>query len=371
MENYNNKMSLLALLLLFFMPSQQLHASQATKKIGMQLACVAKAVTSNQLALHNAYPEDDAYNHTVMNGTYFDARRFKNKEEKFQFVKHHFHHLQVKTDANEMCVDLLAQSNYSRLQLARFMHIAQDAAVKESCDAIKLVHLEKAFGEIEYGKTDKKSLNLCQIAYHEAGHAVINALYDTGRITLFASINPNEQSLGYVYHAPTTNSTTEDQQCNYVNMLLAGGITEQVFGLPYRFEFDTEENIIRDFRSRGTGSDSSAAMSTVEQLIKNKSQTDASNCLVPLSKDLLLDLTVEDNFISMYNQCQKTHMNQETFLQSKVNLMKARYMETIELVRKHQEEITAVAQELLQEKVISGKRIKEIIDRVQQTKNNN
>lgn len=340
MENDSNKISLLVLFVLFFMAVQQLNASQATKKVSMNLACAAKAMVTDRSSLYNSYPEDDSYNHTVMNGTYFDTRPFKNKKEKSQFVQHQFYHMQVKTDIDEIWIDLLTHNSYSRVQLTTFMHIAQQFALEQKSDLIKLVHLEKAFGEIEFGKIDTVLYrDACKTAHHEAGHAVINHIYDTGESNAWVSAQFYKGIFGYGYIMIDEDYPTDDQLRNQVKMLLAGGITEQVFGLPKKIEFDTQDAILRDFKSRGTSQDYVMAIAIIKKLAKN---------------DQVCGQTNSDNQILTENEFQ---------------MMLDLYAATTLGVQNLQKEIGAVAQELLQEKVISGKRVKEIIDQVQLSKN--
>lgn len=368
MNIYKNKKNLLVLMGLFSFSMQSIDASQYSKKIGMSLVAAAKVLASDRSAMQTAYPENDTHNHNIMNGTYFDKRPFINNAEKRNFIKHHFKHMNVQTDMNKICVDLLMRDSFSRQNLVNFMHIAQQAARDKKSDSIKLIDIERAFIEIEYGINNKQhSYDIKKTAYHEAGHAVLSSILDMGSILIWASIQPSNTYKGYVYNYAYMNEFNNMRISNRIYMAFAGGITEQVFGIPDKFEFDTEDNIIADFHSRGTKHDFLIVSDLIKELVFRKIEKDRQNCILSGYKFIGFG---EDNFIAIYDQCTILHCSQEAINNNRGDLAKAHYFSTIQLIRNLQPEIEAVAQELLQEKVISGKRINQIIHEVQSLKNN-
>ena len=361
MNSYKKKFSL-CIIAALCTSNQSTQASQYSKMIGKSVISAIKS--------QSTYPENDIYNHNIMNGSFFDNRAFKNTDEKRNFVVHNFKHMQVTTDINDELIQMLTHSGYSRQQLNQFMLIAQQVAQNQNCDKIDLRHLERGYQYLEEcidefnleGHLDKYSHNeRLQIATHESGHAFELVDQDTGSDLKWVSIQSNNKSLGYVHRFITTKQPTEQQQKNCIGMLLAGGIAEQIFGFPEQQKFDNYEETLDDFLKRGTTSDWSRVKQHADNLGLVQAQNNRADCLWSSSKTLDKDLTLADNFFDTYATCTDIHLNEKAIHKNKCVIIHDQYRAKEKSVTQSQPIISAIAQELLVKKVISGKRVKEIV----------
>ncbi|MGZ6254707.1 MAG: hypothetical protein ACXWL5_01815 [Candidatus Chromulinivorax sp.] len=335
--------------------------------LSLHLLCfvqLIKATESNKFvqSLSN-YPENDLYNYNVMNGSYFDNRLFQNKEEKYNLIAHDFKHMHVQTDINDELLLMLTHSNYSRQQLYRLMHIAQKVAKNQDSQELDLKHLERGYKYLE-GDLDESNVEnfynprITKTAYHEAAHAFVLINTDTGKDLLWSSIQPDNARYGQVFFRTTTKRSTKQQQKNLIDMLLAGGIAEQRLE---KLKFKNYKETLIDFLQRGTSSDWSKVKDIATNLGSIQAQKNQTDCLLSSSKTLDKDLTLAEDFFDTYTTCANMHLSKEKIHKYARAIVEERYRATEESVTQAQPIINAIAQELLDKKVVSGKRIKEIV----------
>lgn len=357
---YKNKilLSIIAALCVF---NESIYTSHHSKNVGKFII--------NAVKMQTAYPEDDTHNHNIMNGSFFDNRAFKNKDEKREFIAHDFKHMQVSTDMNNELIEALTQSDYSRQQLYKFMYIAKQVAMNKGTEIIELPPLERACRIIELKTTViAHNENSCTTSHHEAAHAVISATQDAGMRLFWASIQPDDRTFGRVrwYRTVKYEEQIDDQRRNEMTMLFAGGVQEQHLE-GYAFNNDTEA--FHDFLSRGNvRSDLAGAKKQAEKLAEIEAKQNRSNCLISLSHSLAQDLTISDDFFTTYAQCTNIHCNKDVLAHHQSEILKKQYCVAVQDVKALQPIISAVAKELFEKKVISGKRIKEIIQETEASK---
>ena len=271
-------------------------------------------------------------------------RRFDTQHEKDKFVTDYFECMNKKPlREGDHSVRLLSDffnRQPSRDDITQFMNVARQAADKEESTYLNLRSLETAWLRVFYGKDkeeckDKHDKDRLRVAHHESGHAVIQAVQSGASSINWVSIQPCDSSAGRVC-VERLKEKTEEQLLKEINMLLAGGLVEQYleFVLDGK-SFICSSDAIFDFLSRGWN------QSDIHMIIK-------------LTEELLGGL-LEDQDILNYDD--RVH-----------EVISKQYVKAAHLVESHVPEIKAVAQELLKEKVISGKRVKEIIEQVQASK---
>ena len=328
-------------------------------------------------SMQSAYPQDDVYNQNVMNGSFFDCK-FTNKDEKRKYIAAHFKQMNVKTDINDELIDLCTQGmDHTPRIIDAFMNNAKCLANQDKSDSVKLKHLERSL--MNNGVMDADdSEDTAEVLYHEIGHAVITLTQDNGRNLAWISILPYPshsglEAGGYILSLPSTDQKTHDQKLNDIKVALAGGIAEQVFGFPEQRNLTTYEELKADFLSRfGIVNDyyhgESSALHTARSLAQDKMMNDKIDCILSLSQSSGKDLLDEKDFAEIYFDCQWEQLHKKNLDEETEEIIKEQYLATVALIQALQPEIKAVAQELLKEKVLSGKTVQEIIARTRHDK---
>ncbi len=275
-----------------------------------------------------------------------DNRLHEDKEQKSIVISRVFKEMNVITDINERLIVDLTMIDSTVEDFLRLMRFAQEAAANDKSDCIDLRHLDRAQRSINFGlsTTNHDDTQMYKTAHHEAAHAVVSLVQDSGYSMSWVSIQPHNDSLGHVYYSQRSKQLTESQRLNSMNRSLAGPIAEQVFGIPEKCEFNSYKEMLIDFFKRGSQGDWALAKQECEilaltQLQKRKTE----NCVGEVG----LDINTQDDETELHNIM--------------VDILKAQYYATIELVTNLQPAISAVAQELLEKKVISYKRVQTII----------
>lgn len=130
-------------------------------------------------------------------------------------------HSQGKPLADGAALDLIAQTTpgMSGADLANLLNEAAILCAQQNCARISIIELEAARDKVRYGQ-ERKSMVLTQserelIAYHEAGHALINLQMPLLPPLYKVSIIPRGNALGV-----TTLLPSEDQNIHGKNLLL-------------------------------------------------------------------------------------------------------------------------------------------------------
>jgi cell division protease FtsH len=122
----------------------------------------------------------------------------------------------------------------SGADLANLLNEAALHAGRRQRDKVEMVDVEEARDKIAYGRERKKGMDeedRRSTAYHEAGHAVVQALIDDGALPLHkVTIIPRGRALGMAMLMPTKDLLGYSKQrlLNYICMAMAGRIGERV-----------------------------------------------------------------------------------------------------------------------------------------------
>lgn len=122
----------------------------------------------------------------------------------------------------------------SGADLANLLNEGALHAGRRNRDKVEMVDIEEARDKISYGRERKKVMDeadLKNTAYHEAGHAVVQALIDDGALPLHkVTIIPRGRALGMAMLMPTKEILGYSKQrlLNYICMAMAGRVGERV-----------------------------------------------------------------------------------------------------------------------------------------------
>ena len=377
MKNIKNKFLWLFVISLGCAQVERIQASQFGKMLGKSAIAAATMQATKRSSMESAYPQDDVYNHNVMNGSFFD-HKFTNKDEKRQYIAAHFKQMNVATDINDVLIDLCTEGmDHTPRRIGAFMNNAKCLAVRDKSDSVTLKHLERSL--MNNGVMDADdSEDTAEVLYHEIGHAVIALTQNSGKNLAWISILPcpsdsGLEAAGYILSLPSTDQKTHDQKLNDIKVALAGGIAEQVFGFHEQRNLTTYEELKADFLSRfGIVADyyhgESSAFHTAQSLAKDKMMNDKIDCILSLSQSSGKDLLDEKDFAEIYFDCQWEQLHKKNLDEETEEIIKEQYLATVASIKALQSEIKAIAQELLKEKVLSGKTVQEIIARTQHDK---
>jgi len=312
---------------------ESLQASQVVKIAGRSAVLASQLLIGNKTIMQSFDPHKDLDDFNIMDAEYFDNTVFKSKDEKNKFLEHYFDQIKLTTDSNNKIVSLLHYNDYSRYQCMKLMKFAQTVAHDDHSDIVKLKHFERAHVDIRGHipiQLNQSFNDLNSIAHHEAGHAVMLVIMDTGSDLLFVSIQPYQRycekkiknviNQGYASSAVKFNVSI-DQYLDRIKMLFAGGISELELLDPNKSELHT----LHDFLA-----------------------------LPGIFNDLERANIIKDLLFSEHDTSSDNYKKIDDKIREQFNL-------TCIAVKESQPAIKIIAQELLQEKVISGKRVAEIV----------
>lgn len=182
------------------------------------------------------------------------------------------------------------------------------------------------------------------VAYHESGHALISEITKGAKKVSKVSIIPRGlAALGYTLNTPEENKylVQKHELMAEVDVLLGGRAAEEVF--------------LKEI-STGASNDLERATSILESMIQTYGMTDISGLMVVQK--------VQGSFLSGAQKSSRDcsedlSKNIDKFIKTTLD---ERYKEVKESLKIYGEAIEAMAKELLDEEVISGARVVEIIE---------
>jgi cell division protease FtsH len=122
----------------------------------------------------------------------------------------------------------------SGADLANLLNEGALHAGRRNREKVEMVDIEEARDKISYGRERRRVMDVADLrntAYHEAGHAVVQALIDDGALPLHkVTILPRGRALGMAMLMPTKEllGYTRQRLLDYICMAMAGRIGEKV-----------------------------------------------------------------------------------------------------------------------------------------------
>jgi cell division protease FtsH len=122
----------------------------------------------------------------------------------------------------------------SGADLANLLNEGALHAGRRNREKVEMTDIEEARDKISYGRERRRvmdAVDLRNTAYHEAGHAVVQALIDDGALPLHkVTILPRGRALGMAMLMPTKEllGYTRQRLLDYICMAMAGRVGEKV-----------------------------------------------------------------------------------------------------------------------------------------------
>ena len=256
------------------------------------------------------------------------------QDEKLQYLEAKFQQMKTSTDIDIPLMMSLIQKEYTWGDLIKFVSLTQDFALQDNADAINFKHIYKANRADESYLTNLEQQIYVALhggkkrsAYHESAHAMLGMHLDTGASVLGMSILPYQGSGGHVSYSGYATNQTDVQQQNCMMMCLAGGVSEQEFGIPEKKVFDTVDDGFNDFVVRpGVSVDLIYAYRMALNIIGDKQFEDA--------------------------QTRQQYLN---------SVVKDAYGKTVEYIHDHRSDVQRLAEAVLQEEILSANEIRKLV----------
>lgn len=245
-------------------------------------------------------------------------------------------------DVNKWAKDTVGQSGAF---IASFVNAGVLESIRAGREKLTNTDLEEAyFKKIMKGskrknknhRTDKENK---QIAYHEAGHAIVNTLLtetEVRKVTILGSTSGAE-GVAILNPKDTTLKSKRELE-GEIKSLMGGRVAEEILTESF------------DEVSTGAHNDIEVATKALKQLIGEYSFSD---------KNKFINLRV----LNSNSNSQESIITDEKLKKEVVELSNEFYKETMDFLKQRKELLEAVAQALIDNEVISGEELKVIISK--------
>jgi len=240
-------------------------------------------------------------------------------------------------------VDFLAKQTpgFSGADIANVCNEAALIAARKNKSAVEKQDFLDAVDRIVGGLEKKNKIITPEekrtIAFHEAGHATVSWMLEHASPLVKVTIVPRGQSLGAAWYLPEERSIVHtDQMLDEMCATLAGRAAEQIiFGRISTGALNDLEKVTKQARAIVT-------VYGLNEKIGNITYYDSSG-------------QSEYNFTKPYSERTAENIDEEISL-----IIEEQYQRAIEILKEHREELTELAEELLEKEVI----FKESLERI-------
>ncbi|PSC71547.1 ATP-dependent zinc metalloprotease FTSH mitochondrial [Micractinium conductrix] len=232
---------------------------------------------------------------------------------------------------------------FSGADLANLVNVAALKAARDGSEAVGMADLEYAKDRIIMGAERKSAVisekNRRLTAYHEGGHALV-ALYTDGAHPVHkATVVPRGMALGMVMQLPETDdetSVSRRQLLAKLDVCMGGRVAEEIiFG---------ERDV-----TTGASSDLEQATRLARAMVTRYGMSDRVG---------QISINYEDDGRSLSSETR-------ALVEEEVKtLLSAAYARAKHVLRQHEKELHALAQELIDKETLTGQQIKELLLRV-------
>ena len=234
----------------------------------------------------------------------------------------------------------------SGAELANLLNEAALLAARRNKKKVEMIDIDDARDKVLWGRerrrvmddNEKKSL-----AWHEAGHAVVQAVLDDGTMPVHkATIIPRGKSLGSVTYLPTKDilSSTKKKLLDRVAVAMAGRIGEK---------------LVTNDISNGAASDIKMATNTARAMVCDYGMSDLGPIALGENQDTVFlgrDIT------------RSQHLSEDTARQidqAISEIINTQYTRAEQIINEHRSALDKVAQALLEHETIEGRHVLEIL----------
>ncbi|KAL4443796.1 hypothetical protein ABPG75_011533 [Micractinium tetrahymenae] len=263
-------------------------------------------------------------------------------EGRRQILEVHFEKIPRAPDV-DLKVIAKGTPGFSGADLANLVNVAALKAARDGQRAVGMADLEYAKDRIIMGAERKSAVisekNRKLTAYHEGGHALV-ALYTDGAHPVHkATVVPRGMALGMVTQLPETDdetSVSRRQLLAKLDVCMGGRVAEElIFG---------EKDV-----TTGASSDLEQATRLARAMVTRYGMSDRVG---------QISINYEDDGRSLSSETRAV-VEEEVR-----NLLSAAYTRAKHVLRQHEKELHALAQELIDKETLTGQQIQELLARV-------
>ena len=235
---------------------------------------------------------------------------------------------------------------FSGADLANLLNESALIAARMNKDAVDLVDIEEARDKIAYGRERRKLMDdedKRMTAYHEAGHALVQAIIDDGHLPLHkVTIIPRGRALGMTMMLPKKDILGQSRKrlLNQVCCMMAGRIGE---------ELETG-----DF-SNGASSDIKQATKIARHMVCDWGMSDLGPVAYGENQDQVF-LGKEINRTQNYSESTAERIDKAI-----TKIVTEQFQRATEVIKEHRESLVKIAEALLEYETIEGVHVHEII----------
>ncbi len=258
------------------------------------------------------------------------------------------HAKKIKLD-EEVDLDVVARSTpgLSGADLANLLNEAALIAVRYGSKKVSLSHIEEARDKIQYGRERRRIMDEEDkklIAYHEAGHALIQAVVDDGSMPLHkVTIIPRGQSLGSTMFLPKkdTYNYSKKRLLNQLASIMGGRIAEE---------------LVLDDISSGASGDIKQATKIARHMVCDWGMSTLGPLSLGENQDTVF-LGKEINRTQNYSEETARKIDDELH-----RIIDEQYERATNIMKENREALDKIAAALMEYETIDGKHVHEILD---------
>ncbi|AWI10012.1 ATP-dependent zinc metalloprotease FtsH [Ereboglobus luteus] len=237
-------------------------------------------------------------------------------------------------------------SGLSGADLANLLNEGTLLAARRNKKRVEMVDIIDARDKVIWGRERRKLMDdeeKKSTAWHEAGHAVLQAILDDGTLPIYkATILPRGRALGFVATLPTKDirSMSKKRLLDYICMAMGGRIAEK---------------LVTHEISTGAAADIKQATSTARSMVCDYGMSDLGP--IALGQD-------QDTVFLGRDITRSQHISEDTA--RKVDdaisqIISIQYDRAETIINEHREALDKIAQALIEYETLEGKHIMEIL----------
>jgi len=235
----------------------------------------------------------------------------------------------------------------SGADLANLLNESALIAARHDKKEVDIHDIEEARDKITYGRERRRIMDEADkkvIAYHEAGHALVQALVDDGDMPVHkVTIIPRGQSLGSTMFLPKkdTYNYARSKMLNQIATAMAGRIAEQ--------------EVIGEITSGASG-DIKQATKIARHMVCDWGMSPLGPIAFGENQDhVFLGREITRN----QNYSESTAQEVDSEIRK---IIKEQYQRSVDIIKAHRKELDVMALALLDHETIEGKHVQEILD---------
>jgi len=236
---------------------------------------------------------------------------------------------------------------FSGADLANLLNEGALLAARRDKKKVEMVDIEDAREKVLFGREHRRLMDDSEkrlIAWHEAGHAIIQGLLDDGTVPVHkVTIIPRGQSLGSTTYIPTKDILTRPMKklLDQIAMAMGGRIGEEL--------------VTGDF-SNGASGDIKQATKIARAMV----------CDYGMSSLGPVDLGENQDTVFLGRDITRSrHISEETARkvdEEVARILNEQYVRAKELIYAHRDALDKIAEALLEHETIEGKHVLEILE---------